>query len=429
MGCLLARGLPATKPVKNRVRFSVSPNQLFSLALWGLLLTKVHFDLFGYQGLLQIGAFNLVPTDIALLMCLPALLHSVRFAQARRLPTVLAMAFALLMLIALTRGIMSNGAFNATFAVRAHVLYIVSFLIVALAPLTVERSRRIVMTFIHVAWILIAIALLRYGLSYQDRVLSSEGGILLGQSALMAFGLALTMESTSHSKRKWTLTAMFFLIILLSTGQRSATAAGLGGVAVMLFVSPTKYRAYFQAGILLFLVCLLVIFAAAVSDLGVQGTIKYLPEFMQQPFSVRSTLDWRLEQTKAALHHFQALSSISQLFGMPLGTHFGYSLGGVFGHGHYRIHYSIHNHYVKTLMDFGVAGITLFTVIVLYGARRQFARWHTLHADPYLTPPVMLGLLISQLIYANGYWLQGIQGIILGALIATRYTSDPPSRH
>ena len=399
--------------------FTFTKDHLYQLALWAIMARIVLYELFNSISLLSIGAFNVSPVDVTLLFCLPALFVSFRYFHPRRLSGILVMLFSLLMLVGLVRGSLSNGPVQAGFMFRANVLYVVSFLIAILMPLTEKRASFIVKAFVFTSWILILLVFFRLIVGNNGhRPLTSVGGILMGEAAVMALGLAMSPYLVAKEKMGWILIVIFFCVMLFLTGQRTALSASLAGLGVVLLLSPSPYRWIIRLFFLGVICAVGFIFVAALADFGKDALVEHLPGFIQDQFGKRTTLDWRKAQWAAAMRQFWASSAADQWLGMPFGTRVSYRLDGLFRG--FVLHFSIHNHYIKTLVELGFVGIGIFAFTIIWALWKIMVRFGKRNREVYLSPEVSLALLVTILFFSYGYWLNGIQGIVLGSLIASR---------
>ena len=219
----------------------------FIIAVYSLLISLLNFSLIGYSSLFSIGSFAVTSGDLAFLASMPALVISLRYAHPRKLSSLLVLIFIAITVIGLLRGLVEVSVFKAAFSFRTFSLYIFLFVIVALTPLT-GRHRNIILTaYVSVGWVLAIIALLRHsidpllfrGSGWSDtRVLHSPGAMVLGQCAAFAIGHAVSNLTSKKHRIKYGFSGVVFLLLLISTGQRSASIAGLLAVLVILWFSP-----------------------------------------------------------------------------------------------------------------------------------------------------------------------------------------------
>ena len=249
------------------------------------------------------------------------------------------------------------------------------------------------------------------------RVLHALSSLFLGQVGALAIGQSLSKFCSARQSLKWFLVGTFFLMILISTGQRTAIAAGLVSVGVILVFAPYKYRIVTRVAIIFGFVSLASLAVIAFTSIERDELLSYMPSSVQEQLGAKTTFEWRKEQTAAGMRLFWDSALLDQTVGAPIGRPILLRLLGVFG-GLQMDNFTIHSHYVNTLVKRGALGLGVFLLIALVGLYRiaQLARQK--REINFVSYPVLLGLLLGQLVFSYAYWLMTIQGLILGLFVA-----------
>jgi O-antigen ligase len=412
-----------------RHTYVLTIDRLINIALWAVLTSIFYRELFGTYLIAEIGSFNLASHDIALLFLLPLLFKVWPQIRFTGLPVTLLLSFLAIGAFNFLRGVFESNLTDAAQDIRTYLPFLLSFFLFAVIPLTPERGKLILKVFISFGSLLAILAILRHGLgnglfrsgvSYAeeiaDRPLEAPGALVLGQAAAVAIGVGLFGWQDQKGSLVHVIIGSLFFIILLSTGQRSASLAGLTAIAVTLIFSRSRSNILITIGIGIAVMAFVIIVTQVVAIMGYDNFLHLMPESIQEVFGSESTLDWRFDYWDAIFAQRENWTAIAKLFGIAFGTNAGFFVE------QYKtiISYSPHNNYIYILIQYGIFGTVLFYSIVMAGFIRMMMLRRRSNVDAFakIFPAIIIGLLASQLVYSFGYDIRHEQGVMLGLALA-----------
>lgn len=424
-------GSAAARPSLDSLRRS-GPD-LVSLAVLFAVIDLVQSCANGFVEAFMIGPYHFYFNDLAVFLLGCAILA--RTARISRIPAIgyCAIALGAVQLFDLLRGAAVNPvqAFEAFRATIDLPLFCAIFLI--LRPKT-QRVARYLPAILLGTVALVALFLARsvYGEFFlirdltilagndvlEGRLLSANGAVFVGCSALLFMHIALTTKQRGRAQfYGWA--ASLSLIIELVTRQRTATAATIVAFVVYFACSP-RAAIRIPAALKAFVLGSCVLFAA----LFVSGTASKLeslvPERFQSSFEKTNTLEAREGFWVAAWEEFQNRDPFDQWFGYYAGR----PTMLVTDTGLWQT--SLHNQYVQVLNNFGYVGLGAFFLLVVGGSvsALKAARRRDTQNSAGVSPNVALAWLAAMIVFGIGYeWTEVIS--IFFVLAAAPWGEEP----
>jgi O-antigen ligase len=129
---------------------------------------------------------------------------------------------------------------------------------------------------------------------------------------------------------------------------------------------------------------------------------------VEEPFADRSTFGWRVELWQAYLFEFLTASDLQKLTGMGFGNQAVYAVDIV------ETSDAAHNYYISVLNRTGILGFTALIAAYISLLRRLRFK---LTAGRWNYGGLLLGIVVSQLVYYLVYSPSPDQGLLAGAVI------------
>jgi hypothetical protein len=394
----------------------------FMIAVWGALVSLMYFEVFDVSEVMKIGQYNLHSMDVAVIASVPAIIQAIRKMVLRSYTQYIMLALIFVILMSLFRGFIEHGLFATSWAFRGKAFFFISLFIFSAIPLESTLSTKIIKAFIVTGWVLVALAIMRITLGmdflkisgnlHNPRVLQAPGALMLGQTAIILLALACSLHLPRKTVRNC---LILFLLIVIFSGQRTATIATLVSLCTVLTIIKSRYRNIVRLLLLSFILATLVVTIAVILEIGWQNSLSAMPQSIQGMFGDNSTFRFRQSIWRAVIEQFLNFSIFDQLFGVSIGSRFVWFLKEFYR----TFEFSVHSHYVYTFLYSGFIGFGLTVTVWLFSITRNIFRNEAIPQLLNLPPVVFAALIVSQILFSGSYFLGAEQGVILGLALAT----------
>ncbi|MBC8058642.1 MAG: O-antigen ligase family protein [Rhizobiales bacterium] len=243
------------------------------------------------------------------------------------------------------------------------------------------------------------------------RVVRSFEAVVLSQ----VFVIGLFFAAVARSAMLARVLSPLVLAVVIALQHRSVWLALLVGIAAGLFVSRTRSGSRLSQLLLLAGIVTLTALPMVFSE-KLSGVSDQVAGSANRAVAAEGSVGERFDNWQGLVKIWAAGGPRSILIGQSFGSDATRYVRDKVRGGEHKIEYFAHNHYVQTLFNMGLIGLTAFVVVTVYVMRGLYRLCRADEGDP--TAEVLLTLMVMQLAYYVPYGTDYLQSVILGVAIA-----------
>ncbi|RZS58196.1 O-antigen ligase-like membrane protein [Sphaerotilus mobilis] len=243
-----------------------------------------------------------------------------------------------------------------------------------------------------------------YNVDGEIRVIPSYSALVLGQLSVLGIFVARYKKSVPGV----IYLVPFSLLCTLLLQHRSVWLATIVAFAVALMLARTQKSPFWQQ----LMLATLAVCATLAPMMMNSGISSQLSSSAQKAISGQGTVTERFNNWRVTIDLWKSSGPAALVIGRARGSDMRRIVFDSKGNRR-EIEYNSHNHYVNQLTNFGLAGFSLFAIVVIRAALGLFAliRRKSENAD---LAALMMVLLVSQLVYYIAYGGDVLQYMLLG---------------
>ena len=397
----------------------------YKLCLLATMLPAMMFIVSNSFTIISLGSFQLSGIDVAIAFyCVSGGLMLVYHRVRSRLES-LAVLLCALAFIGFIRGIPEFGLASAGNASRV-LLFQVLALYLGLALGIPQMAETVERAFLLCGAATVVLFAFRLGIGNdlfvrdanfiggEDRFLNANAALLLGIcSAMLLRRYFCQCDSIARREKQYTnlFAAVICGVVLLVSGQVTATLAFLVGVGVFLFRRYTRYRWAVTLIAFLALLTVMVGIFTSTEEFWQEVGVRFVPEFLSKLSNQEGTGTWRIIGWEALLDKWKDMSELDKFIGQPAGIGFSRFLPSL----GYEVNVSPHNHFLFILFLCGLLGFIAFLVLIVTPIFQRSTRpaLETCSWDRSFH----LALVWMGIVFSLGYQLPGEFCFLLGSVL------------
>ena len=250
-----------------------------------------------------------------------------------------------------------------------------------------------------------------YNVDGAIRVVFSREAMILGQ----VFVVSMLFATFGRGVLIARFASPFLLTAVLVLQHRSVWLAVVVGLMAGLLVARSRSSSKLSQMLLVLGILTLTALPMLMSD-SLEGVTSQVTGSATRAVEGSGTVSERFQSWQALIKLWSAGGPRTLLFGQPFGTDPSRYVQDGSGMGDRKIDYAAHNHYVQTLYNLGLIGLTGFLALVAYAVHGLYRLCAQGSGDP--VAEVLLTLLLMQLAYYVPYSSDYLQSVLLGLCVA-----------